>query len=131
MTVTIRIRKTLKGELNGRLLLFLDKPDSVSEEKQLYKRRGLDGAEVVGVTFYGLHGGDEIVFDEQKEHMFGFPLQYDEIPHERLQVQAFFIRYHKYTRKDGKVIYGMADNDGGGNYAQTPYNLYSKVETVN
>ena len=35
MTVTIRIRKTLKGELNGRLLLFVDKPDSVSEERRL------------------------------------------------------------------------------------------------
>ena len=43
MTTTIRIRKTLKGELNGRLLFFIDRPDAESEEKNLYARRGLDG----------------------------------------------------------------------------------------
>ena len=43
MTTTIRIRKTLKGELNGRLLLFVDEVDRESEERNLYKRRGLDG----------------------------------------------------------------------------------------
>ena len=36
MTTTIRIRKTLKGELNGRLLFFIDRPDAESEEKNLY-----------------------------------------------------------------------------------------------
>ena len=130
MTTTIRIRKTLKGELNGRLLLFVDEVDRESEERNLYKRRGLDGAAVFGVTFYGLHAGDEIVLEQQKEHIFGFPFDFEEIPHRKLQVQAFFIRYHRYERGDGHIIYGMADNGGGGNYAETPFNLYSTVQTV-
>ncbi len=130
MTITVRVRKTLKGELNGRLLLFIDKPDAESDFKDLYMRRGFDGAPVFGVTFYGLHGGDEIVVDEQKDHIKGFPFDFDEIPHERLSIQAFFIRYHKFVRGDGHTIYGMKEMGGGGNYARNPYNLYSKVMTV-
>ena len=58
MTIKIRIRKSLKEELNGRLLLFVDNLKSDSKEYQLYKRRGLDGAPVFGITLWGLHGGD-------------------------------------------------------------------------
>ncbi|MBE6103702.1 MAG: hypothetical protein E7193_02265 [Erysipelotrichaceae bacterium] len=130
MTTTIRIRKTLKGELNGRLLFFIDRPDAESEEKNLYARRGLDGSPVFGVTFYGLQAGDEIILEEQENNIIGFPFDYKDIPKGKLNVQAFFIRYHKYVRGDGHIIWGMQDNGGGCNYAVTPYNLYSKVYTV-
>ncbi|MBQ3383654.1 MAG: hypothetical protein IJG59_00410 [Erysipelotrichaceae bacterium] len=130
MTIKIRVRKSIKEELNGRLLLFIDKPDSKSPERYLFKRRGLDGAPVFGVTLYGVHGGDEIVFDDYKDSIIGFPFDYEDIPHEKLAVQAFFIRYHKYVRGDGHTIYGMQDNGGGCNYAVTPYNLYSAVKTI-
>ena len=65
MTTTIRIRKTLKGELNGRLLFFVDKVDAESEERNLFARRGVDGASVFGVTFYGLRAADEIILEDQ------------------------------------------------------------------
>ncbi|MBR0138004.1 MAG: hypothetical protein IJM15_06300 [Erysipelotrichaceae bacterium] len=130
MSIKVRIRKTLKGELNGRLLLFFERPETESEFRNLYERAGLDGPAVFGVTFYGLSAGDEIVFDDQKDHIFGYPIQFDEIPHEKLKVQAFFIRYHRYERKDGHVIYGMQDNGGGGFFNRTPFNLYSKVYDI-
>ena len=98
MTTTIRIRKTLKGELNGRLLFFIDRPDAESEEKNLYARRGLDGSPVFGVTFYGLQAGDEIILEEQENNIIGFPFDFRDIPKGKLHVQAFFIRYHKYVR---------------------------------
>ena len=132
MSVTIRISPDITEELSGRLLLFADYPGD-HEEPMLYKRDGfgMDGCPVFGVTFYGLTGGDEICFDDQKEHMFGSPIQFDELPHTELQLQAFFIRWHKYTRKDGHVIWGMKDLGGGGSYALNPFNLYSDVVTVN
>ena len=130
MTIKIRIRKSLKEELNGRLLLFVDNLKSDSKEYQLYKRRGLDGAPVFGITLWGLHGGDEVVFDDHKDQIMGFPFDFDEIPHKPLKIQAFFIKYHKYVRGDGHTIWGMQDNGGGCNYAATPYNLYSAVKTI-
>ncbi|MBR2545483.1 MAG: hypothetical protein IKE93_04895 [Erysipelotrichaceae bacterium] len=130
MTIKIKVRKSIKDELNGRLLFFIDRPDSKSTERHLFRRRGLDGSPVFGVTLYGIHGGDEIILDDLKDQIIGFPIDFDEIPHEKLCVQAFFIKYHKYVRGDGHTIYGMQDNGGGCNYAVTPYNLYSAVKTV-
>lgn len=132
MSVIIKISPKFKEELNGRLLFFIDRPGE-NEEPMLFKRGGfgMNGCPVFGVTFYGLKGGDEINLDEQKEHIFGSPFQFDEIPHEKLLVQAFFIRYHKYKRKDGHEIWGMQDFGGGGHFANNPFNLYSDVKTVN
>ena len=132
MAVIVKISPKFKGELNGRLLFFVDRPGD-NEEPMLYKRDGfgMKGCPVFGVTFYGLQGGDEINLDEQKEKIFGSPIQFDEIPHEKLEVQAFFIRWHKFCRKDGHEIWGMADYGGGGSYALNPFNLYSDVKKVN
>ncbi len=130
MSTTIKISESFKEELNGRILFFIDRVDSPSEEPMLYKRNGLEGRPLFGVTFYGLQGGDEINLDEQKENIIGWPFKYDDIPHGKLQVQAFFMRYHKYTRKDGHVIWGMADNGGGGDFSKAAYNMYSDVKTV-
>ncbi len=130
MSTTIRIRKTLKGELNGRLLFFVDRADAESDFRNLYQRSGVNGAPVFGLTFYGLKGGDEIVLEENLDRIQGFPFGFEDIPKGKLQVQAFFIRYHKFVRGDGHVIYGMQDLGGGGHYAYNPYNLYSKVQTV-
>ncbi|MBP3891048.1 MAG: hypothetical protein J6D29_02660 [Solobacterium sp.] len=131
MATIIKISPKFKEELNGRLLFFVDKKDR-TEEPMLFKRSGfgMDGSPVFGITFYGLQGGDEINLDEQKDKIFGSPFSYDEIPHERLSIQAFFIRYHKFKRKDGHEIWGMQDYGGGGNFAENPFNLYSKVKTV-
>ena len=62
--------------------------------------------------------------------MYGWPFQFDEIPHEKLKVQAFFIRYHKYNRKDGHTLYGQEDLGGGADFSKTPFNLYSKIKEV-
>ncbi|MBP5278889.1 MAG: hypothetical protein J6Z03_00260, partial [Erysipelotrichaceae bacterium] len=131
MSIKIRIASKFKEELNGRLLLFIDRPGQHLEE-MLYKRNGFgeERSPVFGVTFYGLKGGDEIDLDLVKDRIFGSPIQFDEIPKERLQFQAFFMRWHKYVRKDGHEIWGMADYGGGGNYALNPFNLYSDVKTV-
>ena len=131
MATIIRISPKFKEELNGRLLFFVDRPGN-DEEPMLYKRNGfgMTGCPVFGVTFYGLQGGDEIDLDEQQDKIFGSPFPYEDIPHEKLQVQAFFIRWHKFKRKDGHEIYGMADYGGGGDYAKNPFNLYSSVKTV-
>lgn len=131
MAIKIRIANRFKEELNGRLLLFIDRPGA-HEEKMLYKRNGFgsERSPVFGVTFYGLKGGDEIDLDLLKDKIFGSPLQYEQIPAERLQFQAFFIRWHKFKRKDGHEIWGMADYGGGGNYALNPFNLYSDVKTI-
>lgn len=131
MSVKIKIASKFKGELNGRLLLFVDRPQE-NEEPMLFRRNGfgMQGCPVFGVTFYGLKGGDEIDFDAQKNRIFGSPIQYKDIPHEKLQIQAFFIRWHRFVRKDGHAIWGMADYGGGGNFAENPFNLYSDVKTV-
>ena len=128
MSVIIKIDPKFDEELNGRLLLFVDRPGE-NEEPMLYKRDGfgMDGCPIFGVTFYGLQGGDEINFSEQSDNIFGFPIQFKDIPEEDLCFQAFFIRWHQYNRKDGAKIWGMKDYGGGGSYAANPFNLYSDV----
>ncbi len=131
MSIIVRVSPEFKGELNGRLLVFVDRMEN-SEEPLLYKRSGfgMDGSPVFGVTFYGLEGGDEIDFSAQKDKIIGSPFPFEKIPHEKLSFQAFFIRYHKYKRSDGTVIWGMKDYGGGGYFAENPFNLYSDVVTA-
>ena len=131
MSISIRITAKFKGEINGRLLLFIDRPGE-HEEEMLYKRSGfgMKGCPVFGVTFYGLKSGDLIELDEQKDKIFGSHFPYKAIPKEKLEVQAFFIRYEKYERRDGHTLWGMKDYGGGGNFAENPYNLYSDVKLV-
>ena len=130
-SIKIRIPETLEGELNGRLLFIVDKP-SKKKEGNLYQRISLnDGCPFFGATFYGLEAGDEIDLLDQKEHILGWPFKFDEIPHKKLEVQAFFIRYTKYERKDGHILYGMEDHGGGGDFKENSYNLYSDVLTIN
>ncbi|MBQ2138293.1 MAG: hypothetical protein II432_02680, partial [Erysipelotrichaceae bacterium] len=131
MSISIRITAKFKGEINGRLLLFIDRPGE-HEEEMLYKRSGfgMKGCPVFGVTFYGLKSGDLIELDEQKDKIFGSHFPYEAIPKEKLEVQAFFIRYEKYERRDGHTLWGMKDYGGGGNFAENPYNLYSDVKLV-
>lgn len=131
MKTIIKICDQFEDELSGRLLFFIDRPGN-SDEPMLYKRTGfgLNGCPVFGVTFYGLHNGDEIDLNEQEEHIFGWPFPFNQIPHEKLEVQAFFIRYHKFERKDKPAIWGMKDYGGGGDFAKNPFNLYSEVKTV-
>lgn len=131
MSVTVKISDEIKEELNGRLLLFADYPGEY-EEPMLFRRDGFGGtgSPVFGVTFYGLTGGDEIDMDEQKEYMFGYPIKFDELPRTQLCFQAFFMKWHKFSRKDGHEIWGMKDCGGGGNYALNPFNLYSDVVTA-
>ena len=90
MSIKIRIASKFKEELNGRLLLFIDRPGQHLEE-MLYKRNGFgeERSPVFGVTFYGLKGGDEIDLDLVKDRIFGSPIQFDEIPKERLQFKLF------------------------------------------
>ena len=96
MSISIRITAKFKSEINGRLLLFIDRPGE-HEEEMLYKRSGfgMKGCPVFGVTFYGLESGDLIELDEQKDKIFGSHFPYEAIPKEKLEVQAFFIRYEK------------------------------------
>ncbi|MBQ1508828.1 MAG: hypothetical protein IIZ47_05340, partial [Erysipelotrichaceae bacterium] len=131
MSIIVRISPEFKGELNGRLLVFVDRMEN-SEEPVLYKRSGfgMDGSPVFGVTFYGLEGGDEIDFNAQKDKITGSPFPFEKLPHETLSFQAFFIRYHKYKKNDGTVIWGMKDYGGGGYFAENPFNLYSDVVTA-
>ena len=131
MSVIIRISPKFKEEMTGRLLLFVDRKTG-SEEPMLFKRErfGMEGGPVFGVTFYGLKGGDVIDLDDQKDKIFGSPISFDELPKEKLEFQAFFIRWHKFKRKDGTEIWGMKDYGGGGNFAENPFNLYSDVKTV-
>ncbi len=131
MSIIVKISPAFKEELNGRLLLFVDRKEN-NPEPMLFRRSefGMDGSPVFGVTFYGLHGGDEIDLEEQKEHILGSPFPFEEIPHEKLSFQAFFIRYHRYERKDGHVLWGMKDYGGGGWFAENPFNLYSDVKTA-
>ena len=139
MSVTIKVSPKFKEELNGRILFFVDHPKKAPEdpeepfEPELYKRGGfgMSGCPVFGLTVYGITGGDEICLDENAESIFGSPFPFADIPHEKLEVQAFFIRYHKFKRKDGHEIWGMQDYGGGGHYARNPFNLYSRVKTVN
>jgi len=128
MSITVRVGHEAGEDLSGRLLLFADRPGE-HEEPVLYKRDsfGMDGCPIFGVTFYGLQDGDEIDLESQKDHMFGSPFQFDELPDEELEFQAFFIRWHKYCRKDGSVIWGMKDYGGGGDYSSNPFNLYSDI----
>ncbi|MBR2701126.1 MAG: hypothetical protein IKE77_03485 [Erysipelotrichaceae bacterium] len=37
MTIKIKVRKSIKDELNGRLLFFIDRPDSKSTERHLFR----------------------------------------------------------------------------------------------
>lgn len=130
-SIKIKVPETIKEELNGRLLFIVDKPNK-KKDKQLFNRISLnDGCPFFGVTFYGLMPGDEIDLLEQADHILGWPFKFEEIPHKKLEVQAFFIKYSKYERSDGHTVYGMEDHGGGGNFKENPYNLYSDVLTVN
>ena len=91
MSISIRITAKFKGEINGRLLLFIDRPGE-HEEEMLYKRSGfgMKGCPVFGVTFYGLKSGDLIELDEQKDKIFGSHFPYEAIPKEKLEESRFY-----------------------------------------
>lgn len=127
--ITVKIPESYEGTLDGRLLFIVDTKRN-SEEKECFNRVGMNGCPVFGVTFYGLEGGDIIDLNDNLDKLRGYPINFDQLPNKLCDVQAFFIKYTRYERKDGHVVYGMEDAGGGGNFAKNPYNLYSDVKTV-
>ena len=120
----VKVPDNFVGELNGRCLVILSKDASKSEPKN---QVSVTGAPVFGKTVYGLKAGDVITFTAADKEVYGFPFQMDSIPQAELYVQAFFVKYTKFTRSNGSTIWAMADHGGGGKMFSNPFNLYSKV----
>ncbi|MBP7110070.1 MAG: enterochelin esterase-like enzyme [Firmicutes bacterium] len=120
----VKVPDDFVGELNGRCLVALTKDVSKSDP---YKQVSPTGVPVFGKTVFGLKAGDVITFTADDKQVYGFPFQMDAIPQAELYVQAFFVKYTKFTRANGSTIWAMADHGGGGNMFSNPYNLYSKV----
>lgn len=120
----VKVPDNFVGELNGRCLVILSKDASKSEPKS---QVSVTGAPVFGKTVYGLKAGDVITFTAADKEVYGYPFQMDSIPQAELYVQAFFVKYTKFTRSNGSTIWAMADHGGGGKMFSNPFNLYSKV----
>ncbi len=120
----VKVPDNFVGELNGRCLVILSKDASKSEPKN---QVSVTGAPVFGKTVYGLKAGDVITFTAADKEVYGYPFQMDSIPQAELYVQAFFVKYTKFTRSNGSTIWAMADHGGGGKMFSNPFNLYSKV----
>lgn len=120
----VKVPDSFIGELNGRCLVILSKDTSKSEPKN---QVSVTGAPVFGKTVFGLKAGDVITFTADDKEVYGFPFQMDQIPGMELYVQAFFVKYTKFSRSNGSTIWAMADHGGGGKMFSNPYNIYSKV----
>lgn len=128
-TVKVTVPEDFEGELNGRLLFVLDK-EMPEEGEQLYESIDVTGIPVFGKTVYGLKAGDAITMTASDPDVYGWPMQLGEVPAGEYAVQAFFVRYTKFDRADGKSIWGMADHGGGGSMTSNPYNLFSEMQTA-
>lgn len=120
----VKVPANFVGELNGRCLVILTKDASTKEPKNQVSPTGVP---VFGKTVFGLKAGDVITFTAEDAEVYGFPFQMGDIPQMELYVQAFFVKYTKFTRSNGSTIWAMADHGGGGKMFSNPYNLYSKV----
>lgn len=125
-SVEVTVPEDFEGTLDGRVLFMLD--HQIPEGEQLYDLLDVTGIPVFGKTVYGLAAGDTITLLPDDPEIDGFPMEFSEIPAGEYAVQAFFIRYTEFNRKDLPTIYGMADHGGGGNFANNPYNLYSDAQ---
>ncbi len=126
-TVEIKVPDDFEGELNGRALFMFD--EAMPEEgDQLYYNLDVTGCPVFGKTVFGLKAGDVITFTADDPEVYGFPFQLADAPAGEYAVQAFFIQYTEFARKEGPSIWGMADHGGGGNFTRNPYNLYSDAQ---
>lgn len=121
--IHIHIPNHQQEELNGRLLLFFDK----QKKERLFEEVGIDSCPFFGKTYYGLHANQTIVIDPLADGEDGYPIAISQLPKGKYYVQAFFVKYTRYQRKDGHILWGMEDHGGGGNVALNPYNLYSEV----
>ncbi|HOS50492.1 MAG TPA: hypothetical protein PLI10_03645, partial [Bacillota bacterium] len=120
----VKVPDNFQGELNGRCLVVLSKDTSKSDPIDQVSPTGVP---VFGKTVYGLKAGDVITFTADDKEVYGFPFQIDSIPQSELYVQAFFVKYTKYSRSNGSTIWAMEDHGGGGDMFSNPFNLYSKV----
>ena len=124
-SVEVTIPADFEGELNGRLLFVFDKKENV--DGNVYDNLDVTGCPVFGKTVYGLKAGDTITMTAGDEEVYGWPMQFSEIPQGEYSAQALFVKYTKFTRSNGSEIWGMADNGGGGSITSNPYNLFSNV----
>ena len=129
-TVEISVPDDYEGELNGRALFILDNA-LPEEDGQLYEGLSATGCPVFGKTVFGLKAGDTFTIAADDPDVFGWPMQLDEVPAGEYAVQAFFIVYTEFARKDAPVIWGMADHGGGGDFTSNPYNLFSDMQMAN
>ncbi len=127
-SVTVQVPDDYEGELNGRLLLMMDRQPP-EEGGQLYEMLEVNGIPVFGKTVFGLHAGDSVTFSSQDEEIEGWPFPLSQLPEGEYALQAFLIRYTRFERAQGPAVWGMADHGGGGSFADNPYNLYSAVQT--
>lgn len=127
VSVEIVVPDNYEGELNGRVLLALDKQLPEGED-QLFEYLDVTGIPVFGKTVYGLKAGDKISLSSEDSDVAGWPFQLGELPQGEYAVQAFFIVYTKFERAQGPAIWGMADHGGGGSFAANPYNMYSEMQ---
>lgn len=125
--VDVTVPADYEGELSGRVLFMLDY-EMPEDEGQLFELLDVTGIPVFGKTVYGLKAGDTVTLAADDPDVFGWPMQLDEVPAGTYAVQAFFIVYTQFERKDAPAIWGMADHGGGGDFTSNPYNLYSDVE---
>lgn len=125
--VEVTVPGDYEGELNGRVLFMFDHelPEAGDE---LFYSLGATGIPVFGKTVYGLKAGDTVTLAADDPDVFGWPMQLGEAPSGEYAVQAFFIVYTEFARKDAPSIWGMADHGGGGDFTSNPYNLYSDAK---
>ena len=126
-SVDIIVPDNYEGELNGRVLLALDK-QMPEEGDQLYEYLDVTSIPVFGKTVFGLKAGDTINLSSGDAGVNGWPFQMGELPPGEYAVQAFFIVYTKFERAQAPAIWGMADHGGGGYFGANPYNLYSAMQ---
>ena len=124
--VKVTVPEDFVGELNGRVLFCFDK--EMPEDGMVFYNLDVTGCPVYGKTVFGLKAGDEITLSADDQEVYGWPMQMGEIEKGEYAAQVLFVKYTQFTRADGSVIWGMADNGGGGQITGNPYNLYSDAK---
>ncbi len=126
--VNVTVPEDYDGELNGRLLFLVDKDlsaEDLAEGEEVFYNIDVTGCYVAGKTVFGVQPGDVISMTIDDPEVYGYPMQLADLPDGEYAVQAFFIKYTEFNRKDGTTIWAMADHGGGGSITSNPYNLYS------
>ncbi len=110
--------------VDGRVLLFVSGDGRTEPRFQSDQYRANSTQPIFGVDVDGYKAGDQVIVDE---HVVGWPARsVRDIPAGDYTVQAMFLRYETFHRRDGRTVKLPMDRGEGQQWSRKPGNLFSR-----